>query len=94
MVLPEMVTRRRGRIVNVTSQAGVFRWPLASAYSVSKAAVTKFTESLAYETRRYEISVFSVHPASCRSGSASRHWPAPHRRTRRKAGCVNGSAKS
>jgi NAD(P)-dependent dehydrogenase (short-subunit alcohol dehydrogenase family) len=62
MVLPEMVTRRRGRIVNVTSQAGVFRWPLASAYSVSKAAVTKFTENLAYETRRYGISVFSVHP--------------------------------
>jgi NAD(P)-dependent dehydrogenase (short-subunit alcohol dehydrogenase family) len=62
MVLPEMVTRRRGRTVNVTSQAGVFRWPLASAYSVSKAAVTKFTENLAYETRRYGISVFSVHP--------------------------------
>jgi NAD(P)-dependent dehydrogenase (short-subunit alcohol dehydrogenase family) len=32
------------------------------AYSVSKAAVTKFTENLAYETRRYGISVFSVHP--------------------------------
>jgi NAD(P)-dependent dehydrogenase (short-subunit alcohol dehydrogenase family) len=62
MVLPEMVTRRHGRTVNVTSQAGVFRWPLASAYSVSKAAVTKFTENLAYETRRYGISVFSVHP--------------------------------
>jgi NAD(P)-dependent dehydrogenase (short-subunit alcohol dehydrogenase family) len=62
MVLPEMVTRRRGRIVNVTSQAGVFCWPLASAYSVSKAAVTKLTENLAYETRRYGISVFSVHP--------------------------------
>ncbi|MGH3768282.1 MAG: SDR family NAD(P)-dependent oxidoreductase [Pseudonocardiaceae bacterium] len=62
IVLPEMVTRRRGRIVNLTSQAGVFRWPLASAYSVSKAAVTKFTENLGYETRRYGISVFSVHP--------------------------------
>jgi NAD(P)-dependent dehydrogenase (short-subunit alcohol dehydrogenase family) len=62
LVLPEMVSRRRGRIVNVTSQAGVFRWPLASAYSVSKAAVIKLTENLSYETRRYGISVFSVHP--------------------------------
>lgn len=62
LVLPEMVGRRRGRIVNVTSEAGVFRWPLASAYSVSKAAVVKFTENLGYETRRYGISVFSVHP--------------------------------
>ena len=57
-----MVAHRGGRIVNVTSQAGVFRWPLASAYSVSKAAVVKFTENLAAETRRHGISVFSVHP--------------------------------
>lgn len=62
LVLPEMVGRRRGRIVNLTSQAGVFRWPMSSAYSVSKAAVIKLTENLGYETRRYGISVFSVHP--------------------------------
>jgi NADP-dependent 3-hydroxy acid dehydrogenase YdfG len=37
LVLPEMVHRRRGRIVNISSHAGVFRWPLVSAYSVSKA---------------------------------------------------------
>lgn len=62
LVLPEMVNRLRGRIVNLTSQAGVFRWPMSSAYSVSKAAVIKFTENLGYETRRYGITVFSVHP--------------------------------
>jgi len=62
LVLPEMVARGRGRIVNVTSQAGVFRWPLASAYAVSKAAVIKLTENLASEARRHGIGVFSVHP--------------------------------
>lgn len=62
LVLPEMVARRRGRIVNVTSNAGVFRWPMASAYSVSKAAVIKLTENLAAETRRYGVSVCSVDP--------------------------------
>jgi phage baseplate assembly protein W len=62
LVLPEMVERRKGRIVNVTSQAGVHRWPLVSAYSVSKAAVVKLTENLARETARYGIGVFSVHP--------------------------------
>jgi NAD(P)-dependent dehydrogenase (short-subunit alcohol dehydrogenase family) len=60
--LPGMVRRRRGRIVNISSAAGVTRWPTVSAYSVSKAAVVKFTENLAYETRRHGISVFSVHP--------------------------------
>jgi NAD(P)-dependent dehydrogenase (short-subunit alcohol dehydrogenase family) len=61
-VLPAMVAARRGRIINLTSQAGVHRWPLVSAYSVSKAAVVKLTENLALETRRYGIAVFSVHP--------------------------------
>jgi NAD(P)-dependent dehydrogenase (short-subunit alcohol dehydrogenase family) len=68
LVLPEMVARRRGRIVNLTSQAGVFRWPSVSAYSVSKAAVVKFTENLGHETGRYGISVFSVHPGLLRIG--------------------------
>lgn len=68
LVLREMVARRRGRIVNVTSQAGVFRWPLVSAYSVSKAAVIKFTENLGHETKRHGISVFSVHPGLLRIG--------------------------
>ena len=50
LVLPEMVAMQRGRIINMSSQAGVHRWPLVSAYSVSKAAVTKLTENLAHET--------------------------------------------
>ncbi len=62
LVLPDMVARRSGRIVNITSRAGVYRWPQVSAYSVSKAAVVKFTENLALETRRAGVSVFSVHP--------------------------------
>jgi 5-hydroxydodecatetraenal polyketide synthase CpkA len=62
LVLPEMIERRRGRILNITSQAGAYRWPLVSAYSVSKAAVVKLSENLAHETSRFGISVFSVHP--------------------------------
>jgi NAD(P)-dependent dehydrogenase (short-subunit alcohol dehydrogenase family) len=62
LVVPEMIDRRRGRILNITSQAGAFRWPLVSAYSVSKAAVVKLSENLAHETSRFGISVFSVHP--------------------------------
>ena len=50
LVLPGMVARTRGRIINITSQAGAHRWPLVSAYSVSKAAVIKLTENLAHET--------------------------------------------
>ena len=61
-VLPGMIARRHGRILNITSQAGAHRWPLVSSYSVSKAAVIKLTENLAHEASRYGVSVFSVHP--------------------------------
>ena len=60
--LAPMVERRRGRIINITSQAGAFRWPVVSAYSVSKAATIKLTENLAIEARRHRVSIFSVHP--------------------------------
>jgi NAD(P)-dependent dehydrogenase (short-subunit alcohol dehydrogenase family) len=71
LVLPDMVARGRGRIVNVTSVAGTYRWPLVSAYSVSKAALVKFTENLAAEVRRDGVSVFSFHPGLLRIGLAA-----------------------
>jgi NAD(P)-dependent dehydrogenase (short-subunit alcohol dehydrogenase family) len=61
-VLPGMIARRCGRIINIVSHAGVHRWPTCSAYAVSKTAVIKFTENLAAETRRHGVSVFALHP--------------------------------
>jgi NAD(P)-dependent dehydrogenase (short-subunit alcohol dehydrogenase family) len=31
LALPSMIARRHGRIVNITSHAGAYRWPLVSA---------------------------------------------------------------
>ena len=61
-VLPGMVARQRGRIINVASQAGVHRWPQVSAYAIAKAAVIKCTENLAAETKRAGVTVFAIHP--------------------------------
>ncbi|MDP9440974.1 MAG: SDR family oxidoreductase [Actinomycetota bacterium] len=62
LVLSDMIGRGGGRIINVTSEAGVYRWPNVSAYAVSKSAVVKFTENLAAETKREGVVVLSVHP--------------------------------
>jgi NAD(P)-dependent dehydrogenase (short-subunit alcohol dehydrogenase family) len=67
-VLPAMVDRGRGRIINMASDAGAYRWPLVSHYSVAKAAVIKLTENLAAETRRYAIAAFAIHPGLLRIG--------------------------
>ena len=67
-VLPAMVSRCHGRIVNIVSRAGAHRWPYFTAYAVSKAAVIKLTESLAAETRDFGVSVVAVHPGLVRGG--------------------------
>jgi NAD(P)-dependent dehydrogenase (short-subunit alcohol dehydrogenase family) len=61
-VLPEMIARANGRIVNITSKAGALRWPQQTAYAVSKAAIIKLTENVAAETRTGRVYVFSVDP--------------------------------
>ena len=62
LALAHMIPAGRGRIINITSYAGVYRWPLMSAYAASKAALVKLTETLAEETRPHGVSVFSVGP--------------------------------
>jgi NAD(P)-dependent dehydrogenase (short-subunit alcohol dehydrogenase family) len=78
-VLPNMIARRHGRIINIVSHAGVHRWPTCSAYAVSKTAVIKFTENLAAETKRHGISVFALHPGLVTVGltSLAMHMDAP-----------------
>jgi NAD(P)-dependent dehydrogenase (short-subunit alcohol dehydrogenase family) len=62
IVLPRMVARGHGRIINITSNAAVYRWPLASAYVASKAALVKLSEVLAAETGRHGVAAFSFDP--------------------------------
>jgi NAD(P)-dependent dehydrogenase (short-subunit alcohol dehydrogenase family) len=68
LVLPRLVERREGRIVNMTSNAGVYRWPYLSAYSISKAAIVKLTENVAAEARKYGVRLFAVNPGMLRIG--------------------------
>jgi NAD(P)-dependent dehydrogenase (short-subunit alcohol dehydrogenase family) len=67
-VLPGMVAHGRGRVINIASNAGAYRWPNVSGYSVSKTAVIKLTENLALELRNKGIAVFAVHPGLVRTG--------------------------
>lgn len=62
LALAHMIPAGKGRIINITSYAGVYRWPLLSAYAASKAALIKLTETLAEEARPHGVSVFSFDP--------------------------------
>ena len=66
-VLPGMMARRRGRIINIASAAGLQAIETVSAYGVSKAALIRLTEALAAETQPYGIAVLAAHPGTVRT---------------------------
>jgi NAD(P)-dependent dehydrogenase (short-subunit alcohol dehydrogenase family) len=63
LVLPGMMARRRGRIVNVSSIAAHTVHPYGTAYCVSKAALTQLTNLLAAGVKEHGISVFAFAPS-------------------------------
>jgi NAD(P)-dependent dehydrogenase (short-subunit alcohol dehydrogenase family) len=66
-VLPGMLARGCGRIINVASGAGEIGIPYMSAYNASKTAVIRFSEALAVELREHGIPVFAITPGTVRT---------------------------
>jgi 3-oxoacyl-[acyl-carrier protein] reductase len=66
-IVPHMLRRNYGRIVNVASIAGKEGNPNASAYSASKAGVIALTKSLGKETAANNIAVNCITPAAART---------------------------
>lgn len=64
--LQRMVPSHHGRIINLVSHAGAYRWPKVSAYSVAKAAMIKLTENAAVEARQHGVVLFAFHPGLVR----------------------------
>ena len=62
MVLPKMITRNQGHIINIGSQAGKLATPKSSIYSATKHAVVGFTNSLRMELADKNIYVTAVNP--------------------------------
>ncbi|MDM5339883.1 3-ketoacyl-ACP reductase [Fictibacillus enclensis] len=63
-VLPGMIERKAGDIINISSSAGQKGAPVTSAYSASKFAVLGLTESLMLEVRKHNIRVSSLTPST------------------------------
>ncbi|MBN2516581.1 MAG: SDR family oxidoreductase [Deltaproteobacteria bacterium] len=61
-VLPSMIEKRSGDIVNIGSVAGVKYSPNFSIYSATKFAVRAFSEALRNEVQEHNIRVTLVHP--------------------------------
>jgi NAD(P)-dependent dehydrogenase (short-subunit alcohol dehydrogenase family) len=66
-VLPAMVARRRGRVINVSSYAAIRASPYIAAYGSAKAALVHLTNTLAAETAPFGVSVFAMTPGRVRT---------------------------
>ena len=74
-VVPHMIARGYGRIVNLGSVAGKEGNPGAPAYSSTKAAVLALTKSLGKELAKYNIGVNAVTPAIAKTTMALSQAP-------------------
>lgn len=63
-IIPQMLRQGRGKIVNVASRDGLLGGAGYAAYSASKSAVLRLTESMAAELKQSNINVNCIMPAT------------------------------
>jgi NADP-dependent 3-hydroxy acid dehydrogenase YdfG len=61
-VLPHMMERRQGHIINMSSMAGLVATPTYTVYAATKFAVRGFTEALRRDVRIYGIRASGIYP--------------------------------
>jgi NADP-dependent 3-hydroxy acid dehydrogenase YdfG len=66
-VAPQMIERRRGRVVNIGSVSGVTATPFGGAYCGSKAAIHLISDALRMELAPFGIAVIEVQPGAVAS---------------------------
>ena len=66
--LEGMISRRQGRILNVSSTASFMPGPLQAVYYASKAYVTSFSQAVAEEVAEYNVTVTALCPGPVATG--------------------------
>lgn len=61
-VLPIMISKKRGKIINFSGGGATFSRPHFSAYAAAKAAIVRFTETIADEVRDFGVDINAISP--------------------------------
>ncbi|WP_188998646.1 SDR family oxidoreductase [Paenibacillus nasutitermitis] len=72
-VLPHMRRQAQGKIINISSGAGIIGFSNTGPYSASKFAVEGFSEALRLELLAFNIAVVLVQPGTYNTGIAEKH---------------------
>jgi 3-oxoacyl-[acyl-carrier protein] reductase len=63
-VLPGMIERRFGKVINISSMGARYGGPARTAYRAAKAAMINLTESVAAEVKQYGVDVNCICPGA------------------------------
>jgi NAD(P)-dependent dehydrogenase (short-subunit alcohol dehydrogenase family) len=66
-VLPSMVDRGSGRVVNIASSAAWRPFPHVSSYSAAKAGVVRLTETASLEVAEHGVRTFAISPGAVKT---------------------------
>src|SRR3546814_129573 len=80
-VLPHMIERGSGRIINIGSTAGIVGDPLLAIYSATKGAIHAFTKVLAKEVGRHGITVNAIATYGTMPDDAAAETSSGHRKS-------------
>ncbi len=81
LILPAMIDRQGGTIVNIASLAGKNGFKTGTGYGASKWALRGWANSLMLEVRQYNIRVVTIFPGSVNTDMAGHSPTAPLRET-------------
>jgi len=74
---PGMIQRKRGKIINVSSQAGVIGQPSHGAYAASKGGLNMLTKVMCVEWAKHNIQINSVCPTVILTPMGETVWGPP-----------------
>ncbi len=63
-VMPGMIARRKGTVINVSALGGQWFAPKLTAYAVAKSSQIRLSEHAAAEAKEFGVSVFSIEPGT------------------------------
>ncbi len=79
-LLPGMIARKRGKIVNISSQTGVIALPDHAAYAASKGGLNALTKALMTEAAPHNVQVNAICPTVVLTEMGARLWSAPEKK--------------
>lgn len=79
-LLPSMMAKRAGKIINISSQTGVIALEDHAAYATSKGGLNALTKSLMTEAAPHNIQVNAICPTVVLTEMGKELWSAPEKR--------------